>query len=67
MAECTGPPRAGKKCFCAEEKAKQYKEDIVGHDFADSSVISGFRCPSTELHEEWLIYMQLPLSAIPYL
>ena len=30
---------------------------IVEHDIADYQVISGLHCPSTELHEEWLIYM----------
>lgn len=30
---------------------------IVEHDIADHQAIPGLWCPSTELHEEWLIYM----------
>ena len=37
---------------------------IVEHDIADYQVIPGLQCPTTELHEEWLIYMQLPPDSI---
>ena len=37
---------------------------IVEHDIADYQAIPGLQCPSTELHEEWLIYMQLPPSSV---
>ena len=33
---------------------------VVGHDITDFDVISGLEHPSAELHEEWLLYMQLP-------
>ena len=38
---------------------------IVGQDLADFSAITALQNPSAELHEEWLIYTQLPPSAIP--
>ena len=37
---------------------------IVEHDIADYQAIPGLQCPTTELHEEWLIYMQLPPDSV---
>ena len=37
---------------------------IVEHDIADYQAIPGLRCPSAELHEEWLIHMQLLPSSV---
>ena len=37
---------------------------IVEHNIADYEVIPGLQCLSTELHEEWLIYMRLPPSSV---
>ena len=37
---------------------------IIEHDIANYQVIPGLQCPLTVLHEEWLIYMQLPPSSI---
>ena len=34
------------------------------HDIADYQVIPGLQCPSTELYEEWLVYMQLSPSSV---
>ena len=38
---------------------------ILDHDIAKYDDISGLKIPTAELHEEWLIYMQLPPSSIP--
>lgn len=37
---------------------------VVEHDIADYQVIPGLWCPSSELHEEWLIFLQLLLSSV---
>ena len=37
---------------------------VVEHDIADYQVIPGLQCPSTELYEEWLMYMQLSPSSV---
>ena len=38
---------------------------ILEHDIAHYEVISGLKSPTAELHEEWLIYMQLQPNFIP--
>ena len=38
---------------------------ILEHDIAHYEVMSWLKSTTTELHEEWLIYMQLQPNSIP--